>query len=101
LLSWGISCTSTLASELDWGERRYSPRTLEGWLYEWRVQGFGALERQSRRDKGIWRVISPQASEAIVKLRLLPRLQMGINRALISRLGFALALSRLEPARIP
>jgi len=30
---------------------------------------------------------------------LLPRLQMGINRALISRLGFALALSRLEPAQ--
>src|SRR4029077_12274722 len=59
-----------LASELDWGERRYSPRTLEGWLYEWRAQGFGALERQSRRDKGICRVISPQASEAIVKLRL-------------------------------
>ena len=32
---------------------------------------------------------------------LLPRLQMGINRALISRLGFALALSRLEPAQSP
>jgi len=30
---------------------------------------------------------------------LLPRLQMGINRALISRLGFALALTRLEPAQ--
>lgn len=30
---------------------------------------------------------------------LLPRLQMGINRALISRLGFALALARLEPAQ--
>jgi general secretion pathway protein A len=30
---------------------------------------------------------------------LLPRLQMGINRALISRLGFALALRRLEPAQ--
>ena len=30
---------------------------------------------------------------------LLPRLQMGINRALISRLGFALALSRLDPAQ--
>jgi general secretion pathway protein A len=28
---------------------------------------------------------------------LLPRLQMGINRALISRLGFALTLTRLEP----
>ena len=24
-----------LASELDWSGRRYSPRTLEGWLYEW------------------------------------------------------------------
>lgn len=30
---------------------------------------------------------------------LLPRLQMGINHALISRLGFALALTRLEPAQ--
>ena len=30
---------------------------------------------------------------------LLPRLQMGINRALLSRLGFALALTRLEPAQ--
>jgi type II secretory pathway predicted ATPase ExeA len=30
---------------------------------------------------------------------LLPRLQMGINRALISRLGFALRLSPLEPAQ--
>jgi len=30
---------------------------------------------------------------------LLPRLQMGINRALISRLGFALALSRLDPVQ--
>src|ERR1700730_9744207 len=30
---------------------------------------------------------------------LLPRLQMGINRALVSRLGFALALTRLDPAQ--
>jgi general secretion pathway protein A len=30
---------------------------------------------------------------------LLPRLQMGINRALLSRLGFALALSQLDPAQ--
>src|SRR5260370_41897464 len=42
-----------LASELDWSGRRYSPRTLEGWLYEWRAKGFGPLERQSRRDKGV------------------------------------------------
>jgi putative transposase len=59
-----------LASELDWGERRYSPRTLEGWLYEWRAQGFGALERRSRRDKGVFKAISPKDAEAIVKLRL-------------------------------
>ena len=59
-----------LASELDWDGRRYSPRTLEGWLYEWRAQGFGALERQSRRDKGVSRALSPQAAGAIVKLRL-------------------------------
>jgi hypothetical protein len=32
-----------LASELAWSGRRYSPRTLEGWLYEWRAKGFGAL----------------------------------------------------------
>jgi transposase InsO family protein len=59
-----------LASELSWSGRRYSPRTLEGWLYEWRAKGFGALERQSRKDKGLCRTLCPQAAEAIVKLRL-------------------------------
>ena len=59
-----------LAAQLDWSERRYSPRTLEDWFYDWRAQGFEALERQSRRDKGVCRAISPQAAEAIVKLRL-------------------------------
>lgn len=59
-----------LAAELDWGGRRYSPRTLEDWFYAWRAQGFGALQRQSRRDKGLSKAISPQAAEAIVKLRL-------------------------------
>jgi putative transposase len=59
-----------LASELDWSGRRYSPRTLEGWLYQWRAKGFGALERQGRRDKGVCRALCPQAAEAIVKLRL-------------------------------
>src|SRR6202162_1388871 len=59
-----------LASELDWSGRRYSPRTLEGWLYEWRAKGCGALERQSRRDKGLCRALCPQAAEAIVQARL-------------------------------
>jgi hypothetical protein len=39
-------------------------------LYEWRAKGFGALERQSRKDKGLCRALCPQAAEAIVKLRL-------------------------------
>jgi putative transposase len=56
-----LGCALALASELDWGERRYS----------------SALERRSRRDKGVYRAISPQASEVIVKLRLQqPRLAM-------------------------
>jgi putative transposase len=59
-----------LASELDWGGRRYSPRTLEDWLYQWREQGFEALERRSRRDKGVSKAISPKDAETIVKQRL-------------------------------
>src|SRR6201997_5580245 len=59
-----------LASELDWDGRRYSPRTLEGWFYQWRARGFGALERRSRRDKGLSKAISAKDAEAIVKLRL-------------------------------
>jgi hypothetical protein len=59
-----------LASELDWRAWRDSPRTLEGWLYEWRAHVFGALEHQSRRDKGLSKAILPQAAEAISQLRL-------------------------------
>ena len=59
-----------LAAALDWGGRRYSPRTLEGWFYAWRAQGFGALQRENRRDKGLCKAIAPPAAEAIVKLRL-------------------------------
>ena len=57
------------ASELCWGGRRYSARTLEGWLYQWRAKGCEGLARQVRRDRGVSRVFSPQAIEAIVKLR--------------------------------
>ena len=47
-----------LAVELDWGGRRYSARTLEGWLYEWRAKGFGGLGRRIRSDKGRSKVLS-------------------------------------------
>jgi hypothetical protein len=52
------------AAELDWGGRRYSPRTLEDWLYEWRAKGFAALEGQSRKDKGTTKALSAQDCNA-------------------------------------
>lgn len=59
-----------LASQLAWGGRHYSPRTLEGWLYDYRAAGFAALHRQSRRDKGQIRALPPEGVQAILKLRL-------------------------------
>jgi hypothetical protein len=59
-----------LASQLAWGGRYYSPRTLEGWFYEYRAAGFAGLHRQSRRDKGQIRALSSEDVQAIVKLRL-------------------------------
>jgi transposase InsO family protein len=58
-----------LASELAWGGAHYSPRTLEGWLYEYRAAGFTALVRRSRSDKGELRALSPEAAQAILHLR--------------------------------
>jgi hypothetical protein len=57
------------ASQLYWGGRRYSARTLESWLYQWRAKGCGGLARQSRSDRGLYRAFSPQAVEAIINLR--------------------------------
>jgi putative transposase len=59
-----------LAAELEWDGRRYSPRTLEDWFYEWRARGFAALEGQSRKDKGSLKALSTQDAEAIIKMRL-------------------------------
>jgi putative transposase len=59
-----------LAAELEWDGRRYSPRTLEEWFYEWRARGFAALEGQSRKDKGSLKALSAQDAEAIIKMRL-------------------------------
>jgi putative transposase len=78
-VSWIEQCLSqgntlavalALAAELDWGGRRYSPRTLEDWFYEWRAKGFAALERQNRKDKGKSKALSAQDAEAIIKMRL-------------------------------
>ena len=64
-----LSRALAFASQLSWGGRRYSARTLEGWLYQWRAKGCEGLARQVRRDRGVSRAFSPQAIEAIVKLR--------------------------------
>jgi putative transposase len=65
-----LSRALALAGELEWGARHYSPRTLEGWLYEWRERGFCALARATRRDKGGSRVLRAAEIEALVKLRV-------------------------------
>jgi len=65
-----LSRALALASDLEWGARHYSPRTLEGWLYEWRERGFCALARATRRDKGGSRVLRAAEVEALVKLRV-------------------------------
>jgi hypothetical protein len=57
------------ASQLHWGGRQYSARTLEGWLYHWRTKGCSGLARQRRRDSGLSRAFSPQAVEEIINLR--------------------------------
>jgi transposase InsO family protein len=65
-----LSRALALAGELEWGGRHYSPRTLEGWLYEWRERGFCALARATRSDKGGSRALSAGEVEALIKLRV-------------------------------
>lgn len=59
----------TLASEREWGGRFYCPSTLEDWFYAFRHQGFEALQRPARKDKGTRKALSPQACEALLQLR--------------------------------
>jgi transposase InsO family protein len=65
-----LSRALALAGDLEWGGRHYSPRTLEGWLYEWREQGFCALARAPRSDKGDLRALGARQVEALLKLRV-------------------------------
>jgi transposase InsO family protein len=58
-----------LASELAWGGRFYSPRTLEGWYYLLRQKGFEGLEPKRRRDKGQCRALSPETQRALLEER--------------------------------
>lgn len=58
-----------LASQRHWGHKLYAPSTLEGWLYSMRKEGFGALCRTPRQDKGTRKALSPQACEALLQWR--------------------------------
>ena len=60
---------TALASERTWGGKSYSASTLESWYYLLRHQGFDALHRQPRKDKGTRKALSPEACQAIVELR--------------------------------
>ncbi len=64
-----LARATTLASERPWGGKLYGASTLEGWYYLWRNQGFEALHRQPRKDKGARKALSPEACQALVEWR--------------------------------
>jgi transposase InsO family protein len=60
---------TALASERTWGGKTYSASTLESWYYLWQHQGFEALRRRPRKDKGSRKALSPEACEALLEWR--------------------------------
>ena len=64
-----LARATTLASERPWGGKLYGASTLEGWYYLWRNQGFEALHRQPRKDKGARKALSPEGCQALVEWR--------------------------------
>jgi hypothetical protein len=64
-----LARATALASERTWGGKTYSASTLEGWYYLLRNQGFAALHRQPRKDKGLRKALSPDACQALLEWR--------------------------------
>jgi len=64
-----LARATALASERTWGGKTYSASTLEGWYYLLRNQGFEALRRRPRRDKGSRKALSPEACQALLEWR--------------------------------
>lgn len=58
-----------LASERHWGGQLYACSTLEAWFYSFRKEGFSALSRAPRSDKGTRRALGPEACEALLQWR--------------------------------
>jgi putative transposase len=64
-----LARATALASERTWGGKTYSASTLESWYYLLRHQGFDALHRQARNDKGSRKALSPEACQALLEWR--------------------------------
>ena len=64
-----LARATALASERTWGGKTYSASTLEGWYYLLRHQGFEALHRRPRKDKGSRKALSPEACQALLEWR--------------------------------
>ena len=60
-----LARATALASERTWGGKTYAASTLESWYYLLRNQGFEALQRQPRKDKGSRKALSPEACQAL------------------------------------
>ena len=73
-----------LCSERPWGGRLYAAATIEEWYYAYRAGGFASLQRQPRSDKGQRTALSPEARQALKRLRQeYPQLKV---KALVRRL---------------
>lgn len=64
-----LARATALASERTWGGKTYSASTLEGWYYLLRHQGFEALHRRPRKDKGCRKALSPEACQVLLEWR--------------------------------
>lgn len=67
--NYTLARATALASERTWGGKTYSASTLESWYYAYELEGFAALQRQPRKDKGTRKALSPEACQALLELR--------------------------------
>src|ERR1043165_5360849 len=67
--NYTLARATALASERTWGAKTYSASTLESWYYGYQLEGFAALQRQPRKDKGTRKALSPEACQALLDLR--------------------------------
>jgi putative transposase len=67
--NYTLARATALASERTWGGKTYSASTLESWHYAFQLQGFEALQRQPRKDKGSRKALSPESCQALLDLR--------------------------------